>query len=592
MSTSGLTQSYIPPSLDGLTVIDANVIYINGDELDPTNIVTYTGATKTVNLGSQNIQTTHSATAGPDLVNLTLLQNAIGSQDVINSANFLSKITTNNQTVAGNVQFNGGLTLTQNTVCNQLQLQSNDNATMSWTTSVSNGATNDLTWSATQTSQSIIFRDTGTIEAPAVKVSGATPLRVVVTDGSKNLATNSVTTTELSYLSGTTGNVQTQINAKSAVTYVDTQDGLRVSKAGDTMTGNLVMSGATTKITQSYNALTTDTTTLVNRQTLDSAISGLGAGILNLNNVWSGTNNFGNAVTVTAPFNLVGTAFTVGGNLTTFYPVVINTDASWEKSGKYYFGINRGSVHLDASWRGSLTSWFEGHNTSWGNGVDFLSWNIVNAVSPSTYTRFIANVAQSATSVLVTIWLRGGTTYYFTGVGAYLYFGNPGGDASYTLPLGSGLEVVSSTTSISAGFDSQTITGSNLTSLYTNAGSLGIGMLPTAKLSVNGSVSCGTISSGDIIGSGLITIPGTIRTGNSHVFHGTPYNGWTEAIYFDGTESGSPERIYGSIQCYYKTGTYSSFGTELQFYTRSVAVGSAGRTQLQRMVQRERLVLV
>ena len=44
------------------------------------------------------------------------------------------------------------------------------------------------------------------------------------------------------------------------------------------------------------NSSTWDTTTLVNRQTLDSAIAGLGAGILNLNNTWTGTNTYNNDI--------------------------------------------------------------------------------------------------------------------------------------------------------------------------------------------------------------------------------------------------------------------------------------------------------
>ena len=78
-------------------------------------------------------------------------------------------------------------------------------------------------------------------------------------------------------------------------TYVDTQNALRVPYTG--ATSNVVLT-STNKFQQDYNALTSDTTTLVNRQTLDSAISGLGAGILNLNNVWgyANTNNLNGAL--------------------------------------------------------------------------------------------------------------------------------------------------------------------------------------------------------------------------------------------------------------------------------------------------------
>ena len=85
-------------------------------------------------------------------------------------------------------------------------------------------------------------------------------------------------------------------------TYVDGQTALLVPYSGGT--SNVVLTG-TNKFQQAYNALTSDTTTLVNRQTLDSAISGIGAGILNLNNTWGTgyTNNFNSALkTINAPF--------------------------------------------------------------------------------------------------------------------------------------------------------------------------------------------------------------------------------------------------------------------------------------------------
>ena len=61
-----------------------------------------------------------------------------------------------------------------------------------------------------------------------------TPGRVVITDPSTNELISSVTTnTELSYLSGVTSAIQTQLNSK-------------VSKAGDTMTGTLQLPAGST----------------------------------------------------------------------------------------------------------------------------------------------------------------------------------------------------------------------------------------------------------------------------------------------------------------------------------------------------------
>lgn len=63
MSLSGTTNTYLPPTLDGLTIIDADAIYINGQPIDTENLVPYTGATKNVNLGTFNFQTLGSISA-------------------------------------------------------------------------------------------------------------------------------------------------------------------------------------------------------------------------------------------------------------------------------------------------------------------------------------------------------------------------------------------------------------------------------------------------------------------------------------------------------------------------------------------------
>ena len=47
MSTSGLTNQFIPSTLDGLVVINADAIAINGQDIDIDSLVPYTGANKT-----------------------------------------------------------------------------------------------------------------------------------------------------------------------------------------------------------------------------------------------------------------------------------------------------------------------------------------------------------------------------------------------------------------------------------------------------------------------------------------------------------------------------------------------------------------
>lgn len=63
MSLSGTTNTYLPPTLDGLNIIEADAIYINGIPIDTENLVPYTGASKNVNLGIFNFQTLGSISA-------------------------------------------------------------------------------------------------------------------------------------------------------------------------------------------------------------------------------------------------------------------------------------------------------------------------------------------------------------------------------------------------------------------------------------------------------------------------------------------------------------------------------------------------
>ena len=68
MSLNGIAQPQYPLTVDGLQVISADSIYINGVPIDITNIVPYTGADKNVDLGSYTISTT-TAPTGYNLAN-------------------------------------------------------------------------------------------------------------------------------------------------------------------------------------------------------------------------------------------------------------------------------------------------------------------------------------------------------------------------------------------------------------------------------------------------------------------------------------------------------------------------------------------
>ena len=89
MSINGLQQQYFANSLDGLTYLDVNGLSINGDNVDLTNYLPYTGANKAVDVGVQPIRTSYNPVANNDVVNLVTLQNAITYVDGVSSANFV-----------------------------------------------------------------------------------------------------------------------------------------------------------------------------------------------------------------------------------------------------------------------------------------------------------------------------------------------------------------------------------------------------------------------------------------------------------------------------------------------------------------------
>lgn len=219
-------------SLDGLSVVDADQLYIDGKLVDIGNLVPYTLADRTVDLNSQNIKTTHSAVAGPDLVNLTTLQNAIAYVDVTVANTFLNKVTTDPQTVAGYITFNGGANFSSGTQVGmeELMIKTND-GTLGWNFMTSGSSASgpyDLTINNVQTSEPIVFRDSGKIEAKGFVDTNATASKCAVFNASKELVSNGVDAVKLDYLDNVSSDIQTQLNGKLNLT-------------GGTMSGKLTV---------------------------------------------------------------------------------------------------------------------------------------------------------------------------------------------------------------------------------------------------------------------------------------------------------------------------------------------------------------
>lgn len=291
MSLNGLFNSTLPLTLDGTQSLDVTSLTIDGVNVDITALVPYVGATKTLDMGAQNIKTTHTPVAGADVVNLTTLTAAVAFIDNANALTYLNKITATPQTVAGEVTFSSPLT------ANSFYT---DNSYNWGRASASYNA-----WSIKRIANSTIIRDlqfrdeTDSVTTLLLSSSGqtvyvgltcdyGTASKVPVWDSNKKLVSSGVDSVKITYLDNVSSDIQTQLNTKATTTYVDTQDGLRVLKSGDTMSGLLQMNG--NKVQSS--AVPTTNVDLTNKLYVDNIIAGFGY-VLKTGDTMTGTLNMG-----------------------------------------------------------------------------------------------------------------------------------------------------------------------------------------------------------------------------------------------------------------------------------------------------------
>jgi len=108
-------------------------------------------------------------------------------------------------------------------------------------------------------------------------------------------------------------------------------------------------------------------------------------------------------------------SFIVRGDADKFYPVTF-LDYAWDNNLASEISIGRTSVHLDASWKGSMLSHFKYHVTNWGHQSHFIDADIKEYPNP-----MIAgwhDMTSSNGSKRIIIWLKGGnTTYYYNSPG-------------------------------------------------------------------------------------------------------------------------------------------------------------------------------
>jgi len=106
----------------------------------------------------------------------------------------------------------------------------------------------------------------------------------------------------------------------------------------------------------------------------------------------------------------------VGGDLNKFYPV------SW-KDGNFTLNkpseliIGRSNIHTDELWKGSVMAVISYHVSNGGHGSEFIDVKLKSSYDLSTYKSFIGGWADATSKGQVNeiiVWLRGGTTYYYS----------------------------------------------------------------------------------------------------------------------------------------------------------------------------------
>ena len=181
MSLNGTQTNIYPNSLDGLQTNNVDSIYINGQIFDPTNLVPYNNSIKDLDMGSNNIKTSHAPTANDDVVNLLTLQNAVTYIDGINVANFVRYAESNANTDLGTYTISSSTApTTANNLTNKTYVDTQDALKVPYS-----GATANVNLGS------------NTITASTAKftaVTSATPSLALGVDASGNLNTFAVPT--------------------------------------------------------------------------------------------------------------------------------------------------------------------------------------------------------------------------------------------------------------------------------------------------------------------------------------------------------------------------------------------------------------
>jgi hypothetical protein len=277
MSVNGLQQQYIPPTLDGLNVVEADQIYIDGTLVDLDSLVPYTGASKMVDLGAQKIRSTWYANNPADLINKNVLDTTVSNLTIAISGTFLDKITSTAQTVASKVQFQDVITFDQQAVLQSgLKLNASPSGNWTITTEYIDSFTQNLVFTG---SGGGVFRLN---EYAQPKSSGWSPSKVPIFSAQGYLVSSGVDSVKIDYLDNVSSDIQSQLNSK-----------LNLSGSNANQTLNM----GSYAVQSSY--VPVGNTDLANKLYVDNAVTGVGLFVKKVGDTMSGTLDMGANTVIT-----------------------------------------------------------------------------------------------------------------------------------------------------------------------------------------------------------------------------------------------------------------------------------------------------
>jgi len=240
-------------------------------------------------------------------------------------------------------------------------------------------------------------------------IFSGTASRAVVTDGSGALASSSVTSAELGYLSGVTSNVQTQLDAKEpAITTGTTAQYLRGDKSLASFVDNVLASVLTGLSTATNSAISATDSVLSAFGKLQAQLTGLSTNISNK----ADTTNSSQTITAAAVTGL--TAPMAGSDAANKTYVdsfwTISSGNIYRSTGSVGIGTSSPSSKLEVA--GSVTTTTNEIATGASVNLALSNIHVLNAPGGSTIT--LSNMTNGAAYTII---VRDNTvrTYTFSG---------------------------------------------------------------------------------------------------------------------------------------------------------------------------------